>query len=101
MPFARDDHFVLPGHKLPYTGLPRRLHQMVDEHEVSLTALTAHLARPKLATECFPVLFKRPIDSNTFGMALAESIAHLNCLSARGAVTRRLSADGAWLWQAV
>ncbi|MEO8240757.1 MAG: MBL fold metallo-hydrolase [bacterium] len=101
MPFARDDHFVLPGHKLPYTGLPQRLQEMIDDHESALTGLLAHLHQTRRATECFPVLFKRPIDGSNFGMALAESIAHLNCLLQRGAVTRHLSSDGAWLWHAI
>ena len=98
MDHARDDHLVLPGHKLPYTGLPGRLHAMQAEHEAALTRLIAHLAEPRRATECFAVLFKRPIVEQTFGLALSESLAHLNCLMQRGAVARHLGSDGAWTW---
>lgn len=101
MPHAHDDHFVLPGHKLPYLGLPFRLAEMVADHEAALDRLWTHLATPRPAKDCFPVLFKRPVGPETFGMALCESMAHLNCLLQRGLVSRDLSAEGAWLWRAV
>ena len=101
MPDARDDHFVLPGHKLPYFGLPYRLAEIAADHERALDRLWTHLATPKPATECFPVLFKRPVGPETFGMALGESVAHLNCLLQRGLVSRDLSPQGAWLWRAI
>ena len=101
MPHARDDHLVLPGHKLPYLGLPFRLAEMAADHEAALDRLWTHITTPKRATDCFPVLFKRPIGPETFGMALCESIAHLNCLLHRGLVSRDLSSEGAWLWRAV
>lgn len=99
-PLAREDQLVLPGHKLPFTGLPLRLRQMIDNHEGALARLLEHLATPQVAAGCFLPLFKRQIDGPEFGMALVESVAHLNCLMRRGQVTRHLSADGAWLWQA-
>ena len=99
--FAREDHFVLPGHKLPFQGLPGRLAEMLVDHESALSRLLSHLAEPRRATDCFSVLFKRPVIAQTFGLALSEAVAHLNCLLQRGAVTRRLSENGAWLWQAV
>jgi len=100
-PLAREDHLVLPGHKLPFTGLPLRLHQMIDNHEGALSRLLDHLSTPQTAADCFLPLFKRQIDGPEFGMALVESVAHLNCLLARGQVTRHLSPNGAWLWQAL
>ena len=98
--FAREDHLVLPGHKLPFRGLPFRLQQMVDHHERALDRLLRHLAKPRLATDCFSALYKREIGAADFGLALAEAVAHLNCLLQRGAVCRSLTGDGAWLWQA-
>lgn len=100
MPLAREDHFILPGHKLPFIGLPFRLNEMVKDHEAGLDRLFAHLGTPQRATDCFPVLFKRPIGPSNFGLALGEAVAHLNCLLQRGAVMRHLDDDGAWLWQA-
>ena len=98
---ARDDHFVLPGHKLPYHGLPFRLAEIIADHERALDLLLTHLDSPRRATDCFAVLFKRPVGPETFGMALCESVAHLNCLLQRGLVSREISPDGAWLWRAI
>ena len=99
-PHARDDQLVLPGHKLPFTGLPFRLVQMAENHEQALDRLRARLGRPHRAAECFPALFKREIGADAFGLALVEAVAHLNYLLKRGEVSRTLGADGAWLWQA-
>ena len=97
--FARDDQLVLPGHKLPFTGLPLRLRQMIDNHHGALERLVAHLAAPKRAAECFAPLFKREIGPEVYGMALVETVAHLNHLLAQGRASRWRGADGAWLWQ--
>ena len=98
MAHARVDQLVLPGHKLPFSGLPDRLRQMIDNHEGALARLLAHLeSGPKTAAECFPPLFKRQIDGGTYGLALVEAVAHLNHLLARGAIRRTRRGDGAWL----
>ena len=98
-PLARAEQLVLPGHKLPFTGLPARLRQLIENHHGALDRLRAHLALgPKTAAECFPPLYKRQIDEGTYGLALVEAVAHLNHLLAIGAVTRTRRADGAWLW---
>lgn len=100
MAHARADQLVLPGHKLPFTGLPLRLRQMVENHESALDRLRERLAVPHVAADCFPALFRRTIGPREFGLALVETVAHLNHLLARGEVTRQLSDRGAWLWQA-
>jgi glyoxylase-like metal-dependent hydrolase (beta-lactamase superfamily II) len=98
--FATDAQLVLPGHKLPFTGLPFRLIQMAENHHSALARLRAHLATPRAAAECFPALFRRDIGPDQFGLALVEAVAHLNYLLKRGQVSRSLNAEGAWLWQA-
>ena len=96
-PHAREDQLVLPGHKLPFTGLPARMQQLIDNHHGALDRLLNHLAtKPASAAECFPPLFKRKIDSGTYGLALVEAVAHLNHLLSLGAVSRQRRADGAW-----
>ena len=99
-PLAHEDHLVLPGHKLPFTGLPFRLIQMADNHETALDRLRGHLATPRTAAQCFVPLFKREIGAAEYGLALVESMAHLNFLLQRGEVSRWLDGDGAWHWQA-
>ncbi len=99
MPLATDDQLVLPGHKLPFTGLPFRLIQMVENHESALLRLLDHLATPRTAVECFVPLFKREVGAAEQSFALVESVAHLNCLLQRGLVLRSLSEGGAWNWK--
>ncbi len=97
--FARPDQQVLPGHKLPFSGLPMRLRQMAENHHSALARLERHLDRPRRAAECFPPLFKRAIDPGIYGLALVEAVAHLNHLHQKGRVRRWRAEDGAWLWQ--
>ncbi|MCB1398130.1 MAG: MBL fold metallo-hydrolase [Rhodobacter sp.] len=99
--FAEDRHLVLPGHKLPFTGLPLRLRQMIENHLGALDRLQAHLAEPRTAAECFLPLFKREITGNQAGMALVEAVAHLNHLLKHERVRRWTDAHGTWQWQAV
>lgn len=100
MAHATDTQLVLPGHKLPFTGLPFRLTQMIENHESALARLLDHLKTPQTATQCFPPLFKREIGPAEHGLALVEALAHLNCLLRRGQVLRSLTAGGAWAWVA-
>lgn len=97
---AREDHLVLPGHKLPYYGLPARLAQLSDNHHGALARLREHLrAEPRTAVDCFAPLFKRQIDEATYGLAMVEALAHLNHLYHLGEVAREMDARGAWVWQ--
>ncbi len=96
---AREDHLVLGGHKLPFTGLPTRMRQLIDNHHGALRRLRKHLQEPRIAAECFPPLFKRKIDGGTYGLALVEAVAHLNHMHQTGEVSRERRDDGAWLWR--
>jgi glyoxylase-like metal-dependent hydrolase (beta-lactamase superfamily II) len=98
-PLAGDGQLVLPGHKLPFTGLPFRLVQMIENHESALDRLLGHLGTPRVATACYLPLFRREIGAAEQGLALVEAVAHLNCLLRRGLVSRSLTPDGAWEWE--
>ena len=100
-PLAREDHLVLGGHKLPFTGLPMRMKQLIDNHHGALRRLTDHLEHPRTAADCFAPLFKRSISEGEYGLALVEAVAHLNHLFYLGQVTRTARDDGAWLWQRI
>jgi glyoxylase-like metal-dependent hydrolase (beta-lactamase superfamily II) len=100
-PLAHDTHLVLPGHKLPYTGLPLRLTQMVDNHEQALTRILNTLTQPITTHDIFPTLYRRDIGPNEYGLALVEAVAHLNCLLQRAQVSRVLDAGGRHLWQRI
>ncbi|MEO1688931.1 MAG: MBL fold metallo-hydrolase, partial [Pseudomonadota bacterium] len=77
---AREDHLGLPGHKLPFTGLPTRLDQLIDNHHGALKRLRRHLEErgPLTAAQCFMPVFGREVEEEVFGMALSEAIGHLN-----------------------
>lgn len=98
--FAAPDQLVLGGHKLPFTGLPTRLTQLIDNHHGALKRLLAHLDEPHSAGECFMPLFKRNIRGGEYGLALVEAVAHVNYLHQAGLATRTLRNDGAWVFQA-
>ncbi|MCA1287523.1 MBL fold metallo-hydrolase [Salipiger bermudensis] len=98
---ARPEHLVLGGHKLPFTGLPFRMAQLIENHHSALDRLHGYLAEPKAAGECFPVLFKRRIGEPEYGLALVEAMAHCLHLWHEGRATREIRGDGAWIWQAV
>ncbi len=96
---ARPDHLVLGGHKLPFTGLPMRLSQLIDNHHGALSRLLAFIDTPKAAGECFAPLFKRSIGDGEYGLALVEAVAHVSHLYQSGLATRTLRGDGAWVYQ--
>lgn len=96
---ARADQLVLPGHKLPFTGLPVRIRQLIENHHGALARVMEYLDTPKTAVDCFPVLFKREIGTAEYGFALVEAVAHMNFLYQQEMVTRRRREDGAWLWK--
>lgn len=101
-PLAEDRHLVLPGHKLPFTGLPARLAQLAENHESALRRLAEALAgAPRTAADCFDILFRRRIGDGEYGLALAEAVAHINALAARGLIhPAGENADGGVLWRA-
>ena len=96
---ARGRDLVLPGHKLPFTGLPHRLRQLIDSHHGALARLEAALdAAPRSAVDCFDALFRRPIGSGEFGLAMVEAVAHVNHLAQAGRIRQVGERDGAVLW---
>lgn len=96
---ARPEHLVLGGHKLPFTGLPFRMQQLIENHHGALERLLAFIDTPKAAGACFAPLFKRSIGDGEYGLALVEAVAHLSHLYQIGAATREKRADGAWVYQ--
>jgi glyoxylase-like metal-dependent hydrolase (beta-lactamase superfamily II) len=96
---AREDHLVLGGHKLPFTGLPARMRQLVENHHSALGRLEAYLETPRAASEVFEPLYKRRIGSGEYGLALVEAMAHCLHLWHLGRASRTRREDGAWAFQ--
>jgi len=85
---------VLPSHNEPFRGVKLRLQELIDGHESGMEKLLALCAEPRRAVECFPALFRSRITSGIYMMATGETLAHMNCLLARGKLTRTADADG-------
>lgn len=89
-----DDTLVLPAHNEPFFGLHARIDHLVGGHERGLERLHNLLAEPKRVVDVFHVLFRRKIDQGLLGLATGESLAHLNCLIARGDAVRERDENG-------
>lgn len=89
-----DTVLVLPAHNDPFYGLHARIDHLIAGHERGLARLERLLAEPKRAVDVFHVLFRRKITPDLLGLATGESLAHLNCLMARGRVAREPDAEG-------
>ena len=94
-----EDTLIGPAHGIPFRGAHRRLNKLIEHHEKALDRLHAFCAEPKLATEVYSVLFRRPIDDRNRIMAVGESVAHLNCLKGRGLMSRRLNDRGQFTYK--
>lgn len=100
LPQLTDTQVALPGHGLPFTGLPFRAGQLIENHVSALDRLEGFLAAPHTAAECFDTLYRREIGAGEYVLALVEAMAHCLNLWHTGRVSRRCRDDGAWLWQA-
>ena len=100
--YARPEQLVLPGHKLPYRGLPTRLRQLATNQRAALDRMLDGLRQqPQSTVGCFPLLYRRQIAKPEFGLALAEAVGHINHLRATGRVWPVGKTEtGAVLWGA-
>ena len=97
---AQTDHFVLPGHKLPFFGLSVRLEQLIDNHRAALARIQKKLMEGRFtAVELFHPIFKKEIKNSEYGLALGEAVGHLNYFRARNLVTTSTREDGAILFK--
>ena len=96
-----DEVLVLPAHNDPFHGLHARIDHLIGGHERGLVRLKALIAEPRRVVDVFSVLFRRKIDQQLLGLATGESLAHLNCLIARGEAVRERDAQGVDWYRAV
>ncbi|HHL42170.1 MAG TPA: MBL fold metallo-hydrolase, partial [Hellea balneolensis] len=71
---------ICPAHGIPFRDGLKRLNHLSQKHERALSRVLDHFDTPKLATEAYPMLFRKKITDGNRGMAVGESLAHLNCL---------------------
>ncbi|PHR56473.1 MAG: MBL fold metallo-hydrolase [Robiginitomaculum sp.] len=94
-----EDTLICPAHGIPFTGAHRRLDKLIYHHERALDRLYDLCKTPKLSTEVYSALFRTRITDSNRLMAVGESIAHLNCLVARGQMTRRINDAGQYTYK--
>jgi glyoxylase-like metal-dependent hydrolase (beta-lactamase superfamily II) len=95
------DCLVLPAHNEPFFGLHARLEHLIDSHERGLSRLLKRLREDdKRVVDLFGAMFARQIGPDLLGMATGETIAHLNCLIARGLAEKTLTPDGVAVYRA-
>ena len=99
---ADNNKLVLPGHKLPFTGLSIRLEQLIRNHKSAIKRIERRLSKGPLNTvDLFRTIFKREIKEKEYSLALVEAVGHMNHLYAMGQVSRELNADGVYLWSKI
>ena len=93
-------HFVLPGHKLPFYGLSVRLRQLIDNHLSALNRIEKKLTQGSFtAVDLFEPIFKKEINKNEYGLALAEAVGHVNYFRERNCLEVSQRDDGALLFK--
>lgn len=99
---ATEAQLVLPGHGLPYRGLPVRLGALIAGHEAALDRVAAGLAEaPRTAVGCFDLLYRRRLTPGEFGLGLVEAVAHINRLRHAGRIRAvGETPEGGTLWGA-
>lgn len=93
-----EDTLVLPSHKLPFTGLHRRIAELEHHHDERLETTLGACQEPATAWDVTGVLFDRELPPFHKILALSESIAHLNYLWKKGEITRTVI-DGVWRYE--
>jgi glyoxylase-like metal-dependent hydrolase (beta-lactamase superfamily II) len=95
------DVLVLPSHNEPFYGVHARLQHLIDGHERTLKRVEKRLQQgEKRAVDLFGALFARSIGPELLGMATGETLAHLNCLLARGKAVRIMKDNGVAYYRA-
>jgi glyoxylase-like metal-dependent hydrolase (beta-lactamase superfamily II) len=89
------DVLVLPGHHVPFTGLPVRIAELAAHHEgrCALIAAACRVA-PRSAADLVPVVFERALDPQQMSFAFHEVVAHINYMRARGELRQARGTDG-------
>jgi glyoxylase-like metal-dependent hydrolase (beta-lactamase superfamily II) len=86
---------ALPGHNLPFIGLPDRIDELSQHHRSRLDAILKAAEGEELsAFALVPVVFGRAIeDPHQMSFAFGETLAHVNYLVRRGELAIRSRGD--------
>jgi len=85
----------LPGHNLPFYGLPERIDELIAHHHVRCERiLRACRTEPRSAAELVPFVYTRELDPHQMGFAFGEVLAHVNYMLRRGSLRPLVSPQG-------
>lgn len=87
---ATSETIGLPGHGLPFRGIPKRCQQLSAIQNHISQRLLDFLARPRTAVECVGVVYMRDLGTHEFSLLLSETVGLLNHLLHQGLVSRNL-----------
>ncbi|MBE1237676.1 MBL fold metallo-hydrolase [Phaeovibrio sulfidiphilus] len=94
------DTLVLPSHDRPFSTLRARCRELEAHHGARLQDALALCQSPASVFQVSQGLFNRRLDGHQQAFAIAETLAHLNHLVARGQMARTVGESGEWLFQA-
>ena len=91
------DTLALPGHNLPFVGLPARLDELMAHHRARCASILKVVEAGSVsAADLVPVVFGRAIDDpHQMSFAFGETLAHVNYLVRTGALLIRAD-TAAW-----
>jgi glyoxylase-like metal-dependent hydrolase (beta-lactamase superfamily II) len=86
---------VLPGHNLPFYGLPERIDELIAHHHARCERiLRACRTESRSAAELVPFVYTRELDPHQMGFAFGEVLAHVNYMLRRGSLRPLVSHQG-------
>jgi hypothetical protein len=94
---ANYETICLPGHNLPFVGVPQRCEQLKNNHLKAIERLFNHLATPRKAIDCLYAVYRRDLSPIERGSLIAETMGYLNHLKSHGFIQRRL-VNNAYIW---
>jgi glyoxylase-like metal-dependent hydrolase (beta-lactamase superfamily II) len=80
---ADAETLVLPGHGLPFRGLPERVRELQEHHRKRCQSILDHCVRASTVRTLAALLFG-PRIQGALGMALEETLSHANLLIEQG-----------------
>lgn len=99
MHLADEQTLCLPGHNVPFRGLPTRCEQLLASQKAVLSRLYESLDRPKTAVECLDTVYRRSLAASERSALIAETVGFLNHLRKQGMVERELIGGNAFVWK--
>ena len=90
---ATAETVCLPGHNIPFRGIPTRCQQLIAIQETILNRLLDHLTKPCTAVDCLEAVYRRQLQPHERQIMIAEVVGFLNHLYQRGIVRRELASD--------